>query len=247
MSKIRTSPGYSQIRPFTDEGRIYAAGEVVSLRRGATPVDFAFSIHTDAGPRCGGAKVTVERSHFATNSRMGIVEITNTHQQPSRDWLKFVDRPAKNSTAIRTKSASRAALMVARFERDLRKAGISLNKLINQAALIPISRLAVTIISMASWWVLRSGQDRRCYPRPDPKSEKPAAPAEVEPIRKSPVNHSGALGGVVVDGLGDILVRLVMSIRCRATPLSALSAVGAASRCIPTSVRVVWIWTQSDG
>jgi GTP pyrophosphokinase len=73
-------------------------GDVRGLPRGATPVDFAYSIHTDVGNRCVGAKVNgrlVPLSHNLNNG--DIVEInTNPHHKPSKDWLKFI----KTSRAI---------------------------------------------------------------------------------------------------------------------------------------------------
>lgn len=72
--------------------RIYAMtprGEVVDLPRGATPLDFAYHVHTDLGHRCRGAKVDgriVPLNQPLTNG--GVVEIiTGKQAAPSRDWL----------------------------------------------------------------------------------------------------------------------------------------------------------------
>jgi GTP pyrophosphokinase len=74
------------------EDRVYALtpkGEVIDLPRGATPLDFAYSVHTSLGHRCRGAKANgriVPLSHVLTNGE--IVEIiTGRHEAPSRDWL----------------------------------------------------------------------------------------------------------------------------------------------------------------
>ena len=74
------------------EDRVYALtpkGEVVDLPRGATPLDFAYSVHTDLGHRCRGAKINgriVPLDHQVSNGE--IVEIiTGKHAAPSRDWL----------------------------------------------------------------------------------------------------------------------------------------------------------------
>ena len=74
------------------EDRVYALtpkGEVVDLPRGATPLDFAYNVHTDLGHRCRGAKVNgriVPLDHQVSNGE--IVEIiTGKHAAPSRDWL----------------------------------------------------------------------------------------------------------------------------------------------------------------
>src|SRR5215467_2241226 len=74
------------------EDRVYVLtpkGEVIDLPRGATPLDFAYSVHTSLGHRCRGAKANgriVPLSHVLANGE--IVEIiTGRHEAPSRDWL----------------------------------------------------------------------------------------------------------------------------------------------------------------
>jgi GTP pyrophosphokinase len=74
------------------EDRVYVLtpkGEVIDLPRGATPLDFAYQVHTSLGHRCRGAKANgriVPLSHVLTNGE--IVEIiTGRHEAPSRDWL----------------------------------------------------------------------------------------------------------------------------------------------------------------
>src|SRR5512146_2110687 len=67
-------------------------GEVRSLQRGATPVDFAYMIHTDVGNQCVGARVNGKMVPLRTRLQNGdIVEIiTQSGHRPSRDWLSFV-------------------------------------------------------------------------------------------------------------------------------------------------------------
>jgi GTP pyrophosphokinase len=72
--------------------RVYALtpkGEVIDLPHGATPLDFAYGVHTSLGHRCRGAKVNgriVPLTHELANGE--IVEIiTGKHEAPSRDWL----------------------------------------------------------------------------------------------------------------------------------------------------------------
>jgi guanosine-3',5'-bis(diphosphate) 3'-pyrophosphohydrolase len=68
------------------------AGEIKELSMGSTPVDFAYSIHTQVGNRCMGAKVNDRIVPLKFNLRNGdTIEImTSPTQKPSRDWLKFV-------------------------------------------------------------------------------------------------------------------------------------------------------------
>src|SRR6187397_3311860 len=67
-------------------------GEVRSLPRGATPVDFAYGIHTDVGNQCVGAVINGKMVALRTRLQNGdIVEIlTQAGHKPSRDWLAFV-------------------------------------------------------------------------------------------------------------------------------------------------------------
>jgi len=67
-------------------------GEVRSLPRGATPVDFAYMIHTDVGNQCVGARVNGKMVPLRTRLQNGdIVSIlTQSGHKPSRDWLTFV-------------------------------------------------------------------------------------------------------------------------------------------------------------
>ncbi len=67
-------------------------GEVISLSKGSTPVDFAYAIHTDIGNYCGGVKINGKISSLSKILENGeIVEIlVDKKRTPSRDWLKFV-------------------------------------------------------------------------------------------------------------------------------------------------------------
>ncbi|MGQ0428910.1 MAG: RelA/SpoT family protein [Gammaproteobacteria bacterium] len=82
----------SRVRADLFEDRVYALtpkGEVVDLPSGATPIDFAYHVHTDLGHRCRGARVNgriVPLDHRLANGE--VVEIIGGKQaQPSRDWL----------------------------------------------------------------------------------------------------------------------------------------------------------------
>ncbi len=67
-------------------------GQVKAFPRGATPIDFAYSIHTDVGHQCVGARVNGKMVPLRAHLRNGdIVEIiTQAGHKPSRDWLNFV-------------------------------------------------------------------------------------------------------------------------------------------------------------
>src|SRR5688572_4825796 len=82
-----------KIELYPEEVYIFTPkGEVKALPRDATPVDFAYAIHTDVGHQCVGARVNGKIVPLRTRLRNGdIVEILTTPgHKPSRDWLNFV-------------------------------------------------------------------------------------------------------------------------------------------------------------
>src|SRR4029079_13486900 len=78
---------------FTDEVYVFTPkGDVRVFPRGATPIDFAYTIHTEVGNHCSGARVNGAIAPLRSKLRNGdVVEVmTNPSQHPSKDWLDFV-------------------------------------------------------------------------------------------------------------------------------------------------------------
>lgn len=78
---------------YPDEVYVFSPkGDVYSFPRGATPLDFAYQIHTDLGHHCSGARVNGKLVPLKTALKNGdMVEIlTASYRKPSRDWLSFV-------------------------------------------------------------------------------------------------------------------------------------------------------------
>jgi GTP pyrophosphokinase len=75
-----------EVYTFTPKGLVKA------LPRGATPIDFAYAIHTDVGHQCVGARVNGKMVPLRTRLKNGdIIEIvTNAGHKPTRDWLNYV-------------------------------------------------------------------------------------------------------------------------------------------------------------
>ena len=117
---------------FPDEVYVFTPkGDVKSFPKGATPIDFAFGVHTDIGLTCVGAKVNGRLIPLRYELQNGdIVEILiDSKQHPSRDWLKLVKTPRargrikqwiKNEEKVRSISLGKDLL-----EKELRRMGMS--------------------------------------------------------------------------------------------------------------------------
>jgi GTP pyrophosphokinase len=102
-SDPRTFLSSLKIDLYPDEVYLFTPkGDVFAFPRGATPLDFAYRIHTDLGHRCTGARVNGRLVPIRTPLRTGdVVEIlTSPHRRPSRDWLNLVVT-SKAKTKIR--------------------------------------------------------------------------------------------------------------------------------------------------
>jgi len=120
---------------YPDEVYVFTPkGEVKVLPKGATPIDFAYSIHTDIGNHCYGARVNGKLVPLDYELKSGeIVEIlTSPKAHPNRDWLKF----AKTSRArtkilkfLREQEKKHAIILGQELcEKELKKVGLSLSE-----------------------------------------------------------------------------------------------------------------------
>ena len=106
-------------------------GQVRSLPRGSTPVDFAYSIHTDIGTQCVGARINGKMVPLRTRLQNGdIVEVvTQAGHKPSRDWLTFaVTSRARYKIKHTLQSVERASsvdLGRRLFEKEARRFGFN--------------------------------------------------------------------------------------------------------------------------
>jgi guanosine-3',5'-bis(diphosphate) 3'-pyrophosphohydrolase len=94
---------YLKIDLFRDEVFVFTPrGELKHLPAGASPLDFAFAVHTNVGLKCNGARVNGKLVPLSTELRSGdeVEIITSPNQEPSRDWLKMV-KTSKARTKIR--------------------------------------------------------------------------------------------------------------------------------------------------
>jgi len=125
-----------KVELFPEEVYIFTPkGDVKSFPKGSTPIDFAYSIHSDVGHRCVGAKVDgklVPLKHELKNGE--IVEIiTSPHHTPSKDWLKIVKSSrARNRIRawIKTEERKRSISLGREIcEKEFRRYSLNFSKL----------------------------------------------------------------------------------------------------------------------
>ncbi len=130
---------------FKDEVYVYTPqGDVKELPEGATPLDFAFHIHTKVGHHCAGSKVNGKLVPMGTPLKNGdtVEIITDQSRHPNRDWLKMVKTAKARSRIqhyLRTEERARAlSLGKEMLEKEGRKVNINVSKAIKggQLALV---------------------------------------------------------------------------------------------------------------
>jgi GTP pyrophosphokinase len=122
---------------FPDEVYVFTPrGEIKTLPRGATAVDFAYMIHTEVGNQCTGAKVNGQMISLTYELKTGdIVEvITSKNHHPSKDWLKFVKTVKARSKIrhwIKTQEKERSITLGREMlEKAFRKEKLSFNTMV---------------------------------------------------------------------------------------------------------------------
>ncbi|HYO71949.1 MAG TPA: bifunctional (p)ppGpp synthetase/guanosine-3',5'-bis(diphosphate) 3'-pyrophosphohydrolase [Archangium sp.] len=127
---------------FTDEDFVFTTkGDVKSLPRGATPVDFAYAIHSDVGGRCVGAKVNGKIVPLRYKLKNGdtVEVLTSPQAHPSKDWLTFVktSRAQQRIRGFIKQQQREKSLQLGRelLERELKRYQLNFNKLLKTGAL----------------------------------------------------------------------------------------------------------------
>lgn len=194
------------------------AGDVKALPRGATLVDFAYSVHTEVGHRCVGARINGRLMPLASKLESGdIVEVITSRSpdaSPSRDWLGFV-QTARAKSKIKQwflKERREQAIAEGRDELTvlLRKEGLGLgaseretllsevavqfNKSDIEGLLAAVGEREVSAQSVVHRLV------RLVHPEADDVDDLLA------PVR--PRKYSSASPGIIVEGLTDLMIRI---------------------------------------
>ena len=225
-----------RVELFPEEVYVFTPnGDVQELPKGSTPVDFAFSVHSDVGFHCVGAKVNGRMVPLKTLLINGdrVEVMTSEKQQPSKDWLSFVkSSKARNRIRQWVKTEQREKSMElgkSLLEKDLRKHGFSLNRIISGKTLKPtLDELGFTklddLLANLGYGKISIGQIvNRLIPK-ELLKEVPSAPGKLtkvlEKIRRKPS------GAIKVQGVDDVLVRFA---KC-CNPLAGDAIVGFVTR-----------------
>ncbi len=210
------------------EGRIYVftpQGAVVELSAGATPLDFAYAVHTELGHRCRGAKVDGSMVPLQTALANGqTVEVTVAKEGgPSMDWLNadlgYVQSPRARAKVRAWFNARAQAQTVARgreaVEKLLQRLGKTATRLDDLAAQLGFRQAdALFEVVGKDEFSLRTIENLLKPPEPVPSMDDAIAQRLARPEQDSPK------GGVLVVGVESLLTTL--SRCCRPAPPDAI-------------------------
>jgi GTP diphosphokinase / guanosine-3',5'-bis(diphosphate) 3'-diphosphatase len=207
---------------FPDEIYVFTPkGDVRMFPRGSTPIDFAYSIHTDVGNRCSGARANGQIVPLRYRMRNGdVIEVMTTpHQQPSKDWLDFTATTrARNRVRSylrgeqRTKSINLGRELM---DQEMRAAGMSLAKLLKNE---DEQRRVWEELRLGSWdeLLLQVGYGkleasdvvttlRAKQPVGSPEPPPELKTGRLEQLVRRVTGRD--VGGIKVNGIDDVLVR----------------------------------------
>ena len=219
---------------FEDEVFVFTPkGEVKSLAGGATPLDFAYEVHTEIGHRCVGAKVNGKMVPLHYELKSGdIVEVLTSKRErgPSRDWLAVVRTTrARNKIKQWFKAESREDTEHAGREllqEQLRKAGLPAQKIVSSSLLADVIRemgfrkaeefyIALGGAKVSPKVVINKVMQRL---KQGEAAEDETAPEQLltgRRQRRRPTNASSEYG-IRVEGVDDVMLRLAKC--CRPVP-----------------------------
>ncbi len=199
-------------------------GKVIDLPAGATPVDFAYAVHTGLGHRCRGAKVDgqmVPLNHrLANGQRVEIVAVREGG--PSRDWLNpelgYVHSSRARAKVRQWFKAQQLAETIAQgralVERELARVGQSLLKLDAVAAKAGFAKLDDFFAAFARDDINSRQVQNAIQALAHPQAPAPAAPVAEVAMRQSRAAGSGK--GILVVGVDRLLTGLARC--CKPAP-----------------------------
>lgn len=199
---------------YPDEVYVFTPqGEVKAFPKGATPVDFAYEVHTEVGHRCVGARVNGKLIPLRQELQNGdtIEILTATNHRPSQDWLKFVKTSkARNRIRHWVKAEERQhSVTLGReiCEREFRKKGLNFNKYLNSPELQEVAKnfslhSVDDLLASVGYKKISPVQVIGRLPLTSPEPVRD----EILPIEKR--QASKAEEGVRVSGIDDVMIRM---------------------------------------
>ncbi|MEU7003994.1 bifunctional (p)ppGpp synthetase/guanosine-3',5'-bis(diphosphate) 3'-pyrophosphohydrolase [Nonomuraea sp. NPDC046570] len=236
LESLRFDLSVSEVYVFTPRG------QVVALPEGATPVDFAYAVHTEVGHRCIGARVNGRlvplESRLGNGDTVEIFTSKSPDAGPSRDWLKFV-KSGRARNKIRqwfSKERRETAIEAGKeaIGRAMRKQGLPLQRLMSGESLLALARdlrypdVSALYAAVGESHIAAQSVVQKLVASIGGVESAEEDIAEVSlPTRLSRRPRGGAGGaGVVVAGDSDVWVRLS---RC-CTPVPGDDIVGFVTR-----------------
>jgi guanosine-3',5'-bis(diphosphate) 3'-pyrophosphohydrolase len=216
LESLRFDLGAAEVYVFTPRG------EVIALPQGASPVDFAYAIHTEVGHRCIGARVNGRLVALESELNNGdTVEIFTSKAQdaaPSRDWLQFV-KSARARNKIRhwfSKERREAAAETgkAAIARTMRKQGLPLQRLATGDALLAVAHdlryadLSALYTAIGEGHVSAQSVVAKLVKSAGGIAGAQEDLAETTLLTRAPKPQPAGDSGVVVEGSADVWARL---------------------------------------
>jgi len=227
METLKVDLDQDEVFVFTPKG------DVVTLPAGATPIDFAYSIHTDVGHRCIGAKVNGRLVPLDSSLSSGdTVEVFTSKVEgagPSRDWLKVVATPRARNKIRQWFSRSRREEAIESGREDLvrymRREGLPVQKLTTSPVLVEVAE-ALHYADLDSLHAAIGEGHVSAHTVAQRVSRELHGGVHEEQlpstVRRPARRRAGGKVGVHVEGLDDVMVRLS---RC-CTPVPGDNIVG---------------------
>jgi guanosine-3',5'-bis(diphosphate) 3'-pyrophosphohydrolase len=221
---------------YADEAFVFTPkGDVIALPRGATPIDFAYAIHTEVGHRTVGARVNgrlVSLSHELVSGDSVEILTAKGPASPSRDWLRIVKTPrARNKIRqwfARERREDALAQGKEALAQAIRKQGLPADKIMRDETPAKVAEelkfpdLDAMFVAIGEGHLSPQSVTTRIMRVFEPET---AEEPEVEPPRRKR-RRSNRGKGIIVEGHDDLLVRLA---RC-CTPVPGDRVVGFLTR-----------------
>jgi GTP pyrophosphokinase len=233
LDSLRFEIGAKEVYVFTPKGR------VIGLPAGATPVDFAYAVHTEVGHRTMGAKVNGRlvplESTLVTGDIVEVFTSKNPDSGPSQDWLGFVKSPRARNKIRQwfTKERRDEAIEQGKdaIARAMRKQNLPLQKLMSQDSFAEVASqlryddVSALYAAVGEGHVSTQSVIEKVVASVQVETESDAADLNV-PSKGQSRQFKQSDSGVLVRGAPDILVKLA---KC-CTPVPGDAIVGFVTR-----------------